>query len=152
MKSTQDNTAVLGAKISVYDFTGASVVVDVPVDKDGTKLIELPDISAYEVRISADGFIDYIIQELYDADVDIFVALSPELLPEETRIILTWEKNDPKDLDIFVMAVSKVSSTSCLTIYAYDDCEEISLDVDNTNGGLNGAETVTLLNNTINTD
>ena len=152
MKNTQDNTAVLGAKISVDYFDGTPVFVDVPVDKDGTKSIELPDINFYEVKISADGFIDNIIQEFYDTDVDIFVALSPELLPEETRIILTWEKNDPKDLDIFVMAVSKVSSTSCLTYYAYDDCEEISLDLDNTNGGLNGAETVTLLNNTINKD
>ena len=66
---------------------------------------------------------------------------------------MTWEKNDPKDLDIFVMAVSKVNSTTCLTYYGQKNgCEEISLDVDNTNGGLNGAETVTLLNNTINKD
>jgi len=143
---------VLGAKISVNSSDGSSVYVDVPVDKDGTKSIELPEISFYKLKISADGFIDNIIEEFYDADVDIFVALSPELLPEETRIILTWDKN-PKDLDIFVMAVSKVNSTTCLTYYGQKNgCEEISLDVDNTNGGLNGAETVTLLNNTINKD
>ena len=152
MKNTQDNTAVLGAKISVNSSDGSSVYVDVPVDKDGTKSIELPQTGNYTVKISADGFIDNIIQDAFDEDIDIFVALSPELLPEETRIILTWDKN-PKDLDIFVMAVSKVNSTTCLTYYGQKNgCEEISLDVDNTNGGLNGAETVTLLNNTINKD
>ena len=143
---------MLGAKISVNSSDGSIVFFDVPVDKDGTKSIELPKTGNYTVKISADGFIDNIIQNAFDEDIDIFVALSPELLPEETRIILTWDEN-PKDLDIFVMAVSKVSSTTCLTYYAQKNgCDEISLDLDNTNGGLNGAETVTLLNNTINKD
>ena len=143
---------MLGAKISVNSSDGSIVFFDVPVDKDGTKSIELPKTGNYTVKISADGFIDNIIQNAFDEDIDIFVALSPELLPEETRIILTWDEN-PKDLDIFVMAVSKVSSTTCLTYYGQKNgCDEISLDLDNTNGGLNGAETVTLLNNTINKD
>ena len=78
------------------------------------------------------------------------VSLSPKLEAGETRIIMTWENDDPADIDLHVMAVKKSdrSRSTCRTFYQEkNNCEKISLDLDNTSGGHNGAETITLLDN-----
>merc|ERR1719251_345823 len=66
---------------------------------------------------------------------------------------MTWEKERPADVDIHVMSVRRSDNQTCRTFYGYKTgCPEISLDLDNTRGGLNGAETMTLLDNTVNKD
>ena len=66
---------------------------------------------------------------------------------------MTWEKAQPTDLDIHVMSVKKTDESMCRTFYGdKTGCSQISLDLDNVRGGLNGAETVTLLDNNVNKD
>ena len=81
------------------------------------------------------------------------VSMSPTLAPGQTRIMMTWEKERPKDLDISVVSVRKSDKKTCRTWYGNKDrCPKISLDLDNTKGGPNGAETLTLLDNNVNKD
>lgn len=78
--------------------------------------------------------------------------MSPELEAGETRIMLTWD-DAPSDIDIHIISVKKSDKSSCRTYYGNKSgCEKISLDLDNTSGGQNGAETMTLLDNAINQD
>merc|ERR1712002_1446686 len=85
-----------------------------------------------------------------ECEVERLVAMSPELEAGQTRIIMTWD-DKPMDVDMHVMAVSKDSGELCRTWF--DDkegCPAVSQDLDNVEGGLNGAETVTLLDNNVN--
>ena len=76
--------------------------------------------------------------------------MSPDLQQDQTRIMMTWH-DMPYDLDLHVMAVKKSDNSTCRTYYGnMDSCEKIYLDIDNTEGGQNGAETITLEDNTIN--
>ena len=73
---------------------------------------------------------------------------------------MTWQTEYPRDLDLHVLSVERSNQSNvCRTYYAQvysgyngTNCTEISLDLDNTQGGLNGSETITLLNNTVNKD
>ena len=165
VRSSQNNTAVTGAKISVNstDGSGSVVVVDVAVEKNGTKSIEVPLAESFSLKISASGYIDETLQIdvncTSDCQIDRYVSLSPILLPEETRIRMTWETEYPRDLDLFVLSVERSNQSNiCMTFwgnlppYNSINCTEISLDLDNRQGGLNGSETITLLNNTVNKD
>ena len=63
---------------------------------------------------------------------------------------MTWN-DKPNDMDLHVMAVKKSDKSTCRTYYSRkNSCHKISLDVDNTQGGQNGAETITLEDNAIN--
>ena len=85
------------------------------------------------------------------AERRVLVSISPELEYGETRILMTWETDSPSDLDIHVISVRNSDQATCRTYYGNrDGCTMISQDADNTNGGNNGAETVTLLDNSIN--
>ena len=169
VRNSQNNTAVTGALISVNSTDGSTVVVDLAVETNGTKSIEVPQhlysiTSSYAVNISASGYIDETLQIdvncTSDCQIDRYVSLSPILLPEETRIRMTWETEYPRDLDLHVLSVERSNQSNvCRTYYATlystytgKNCTEISLDLDNTQGGLNGSETITLLNNTVNKD
>ena len=68
--------------------------------------------------------------------------------------MMNWEKNTPNDLDLHIVAVKKFKkSKTCRTYFGRkNSCEKISLDLDNTRGGQNGAETITLQDNSINKD
>ena len=79
------------------------------------------------------------------------MGLSPNLVAGQTRIILGWEKNTPMDLEISVMAIKKNGGNLCKTSYSKQNgCTEVSLDLDNLSGGLNGIESVTLQDSKIN--
>ena len=55
------------------------------------------------------------------------------------------------NIDTHVMEVARSDNSTCRTWYNNKNgCHSISQDLDNTRGGLNGAETVTLLDNAIN--
>merc|ERR1712062_248735 len=81
------------------------------------------------------------------------VAVSPTLALGETRIIMSWETENPRDIDIHVMSVKKSDRSTCETSYRQkNSCKKINLDQDNTQGGHNGAETLTLMDSAINKD
>ena len=65
---------------------------------------------------------------------------------------MSWGEK-PNDVDTHVMAIKNSDDAMCKTWYRNrNGCEKISQDLDNTEGGLNGAETVTLEDNTVNSD
>ena len=61
----------------------------------------------------------------------------------------------PDDLDLHVMSVKKSDNSTCRTYPTEQKkCQQAAIqgDLDNTEGGLNGAETITLTNKTVNKD
>jgi len=157
-RSSQNNEPVPGASATVtLQDNGQTfpVASNVPFESDGTVFVSISANGLYIVEIRAEGFILDVEEILVDCsdmvcDNERLVALSPVLGPGETRIIMTWD-DKPKDVDMHVMAIHKGSSELCRTWYdGQKDCSAISQDLDNTEGGLNGAETVTLLDNTVN--
>ena len=74
--------------------------------------------------------------------VQVTQSLTPNLNPNQTyRVVMNWGTN-PQDLDLHVTEFS--SNYTCDTYYGNKTgCEGLSLDVDNTNGGNAGAETIT---------
>ena len=150
---------VTNALVSITAPDGSSLGDNVQVDTDGIAEFFSCQIGTFDVQVEAVGFIvasttievgceqrAYTLQRL--------VSLSPELEAGETRIIMSWEKDTPLDLDIHVISVRNSNQTdTCRTFYGnLNGCVEISQDTDNVNGGNNGAETMTLLDNSINKD
>jgi len=161
VKNSQNDAPVTEALVSVS--MGTEIVADsVAVDGNGFVSIQVFQNGIYTVVIEASGFItsefEMTVACSSDSDSECVynpktAILSPELAPGETRIIMTWETNVPSDLDIHVISVRKSDSSICRTYYGNQGgCEQISLDNDNTSGGEAGAETVTLLDNSINQD
>ena len=158
-RSSQDNAAVAGAKGSVNLQTADGLVIvadDLPFGSDGTLFVPVSSNGRYSVNVKADGFIN--------ADFEMVVActssscpnqklvsLSPVMPPGQTRIMINWDTNNPRDIDTHIMAVKRSDNSTCKTWYgSRNGCQSISQDLDNTGGGLNGAETVTLTDNAIN--
>ena len=158
-RSSQDNQPIAGAvaDVSMREDDGQEVQLDqgLQFESDGTLFIPIVSIGLYIVEIRAEGFIDNVEEITVDCTeaecvVERLVALSPELEASQTRIIMTWD-DTPMDVDLHVMAVDKNSGELCRTWFNdKEGCPAVALDVDNAQGGLNGAETVTLLDNTVN--
>ena len=154
VRNSQDNEPVTEAVVSV-SFDEVAIEEGVSVASNGTALIPVKENGLYSVRVEAEGFItsDFEMEvncSSAECSIKRLVSLSPQLEHGETRIIMTWEQDEPPDVDLHVMAVKKSdrSRSTCRTFYQEkNNCEEISLDLDNTNGGHNGAETITLLDN-----
>ena len=71
-------------------------------------------------------------------------------------ISFTWGSS-PDDMDLWVVSVKDSDNSNCTTNYAsltpgYSQCTEITLDIDQTMGGLIGPEIVTLKNPPVNKD
>ena len=99
----------------------------------------------YEVTVACTSADCHIPQKL--------VAVSPVMTPGQTRIMITWETGSPSDVDTHVMAVRRSDRQMCKTFYRNKNgCSAVSQDLDNTSGGLNGTETVTLKDNAINSN
>jgi len=107
----------------------------------------------YIIRIEAEGYIpsreEYLIScEMAECDrckPKMLVPLSPTLNSGELRMVLSWGAK-PKDLDIYVMRRNvRDWDTSCITYHGRrSGCEEATLDLDNTKGGNEGVETITI--------
>ena len=67
---------------------------------------------------------------------------------------MTWQTENPKDIDLYVMSVKKTNhQDTCKTYWEEkENCPGLNLDVDNRNGGSQGAETITLTNHQTNQD
>ena len=160
-RNSQDNSKLSNAYISVtyQGSSGLTVVADdVAMNSDGTAFIGVDRNGYYSVQIRADGFIDADFEmevQCTSADCENkkLISMSPTLDAGQTRIMLTWEKENPSDLDIHIVSVKKSDHSTCRTYYGNKSgCTKISLDLDNTSGGLNGAETMTLQDNALNKD
>ena len=162
VRNSQDNKPIPGAKVTVY-YTHRSRIVFLARNKmvkaNGKISMEVPEVTRYEIKISAEGFLEsnphYIMKCTFPPKCDHIklVTMSPVLPPGQTRIMMTWEKERPRDLDISVVSVRKSDKKTCRTFYGHKTgCPKISLDLDNTKGGPHGSETLTLLDNNVNKD
>jgi len=100
---------------------------------------------------SLDGFITASVEvqiplSLVQSVQTVPLSLSPILDPHtEMRLVMSWGRL-PKDLDLHVLKINRHSGAMCETYYKTinkEGCSGLSLDVDNTKGGNNGAETIT---------
>ena len=70
------------------------------------------------------------------------IPLTPEVEEGKIRIVLSWP-DGPADLDIHsLFKVTKIRK--CHVYFGNKDCTGLNLDVDNTKGGKNGVETITI--------
>ena len=161
MRNSQNNDPVTGALVSVTIDDGgglSNVADDVAVASDGTVFIPVQKNGNYKVQIEAEGFVTSNIEmEVQCSSADCpnkrLVTMSPTLAASETRIMLTWETEQPRDIDLHIVSLKRSDVSTCRTYYDNKSgCEKISLDLDNVDGGQNGAETMTLLDNAINKD
>ena len=158
MRNSQNNNPVTGAVVSVTNDDGV-VAKNVTVNAEGIAVIRVKNNGLYKVHIEAEGFVSS------DIEMEVkctlagpcpnkkLVTLSPTLEAGETRIMMNWETNTPSDVDLHIIAVKNSDQSTCRTYFKKkNSCEDFSLDLDNTRGGQNGAETITLQDNPINKD
>ena len=164
VRNSQDNKPV-NARLNIYyePDTGGKVEVakNLRVDAQGQVSLEVTETGKYAIQVWAEGFISttaHYTMRCPGCDHNKLVTISPELKPGQTRIMMTWERDIPKDLDIRVMSVKKSTKRTCKTFYGCVQtprkscCPSISMDRDNIIGGNNGSETITLLDNNVNKD
>merc|ERR1711962_554235 len=72
------------------------------------------------------------------------ISLTPVLEPHtDMRLVMNWGRK-PNDLDLHVLQINRNNGATCETYYRNKNgCSGLWLDVDNTSGGHNGAETIT---------
>ena len=128
--------------------------------QDGSITFDIPYDGSYSGNVTMEEFIenDFFLQVECNNDptciVRRLVVMSPELAPEQTRIMMTWDEF-PNDLDLHVMSVNMSDSTTCRTWpEKQKNCPQAAIqeDVDSHDGGLKGAETITLTNKDVNKD
>ena len=163
VRNSQNNQPVTAALVSVF-LDLEIVAKDVAVDSAGLVFIPVPKNGTYRVQIKVEGFVTSEYEEevgCSSEDCPKFspdsqprlVAVSPTLALGETRIIMSWETENPRDIDIHIVSVKKSDRSTCETSFRQkNSCKKINLDQDNTQGGHNGAETMTLMDSAINKD
>ena len=164
IRNSIDNTPVTNAKVTLYFDSSAPLYLESEVDSRlGTIEFDIQSNGGYSGNVSADGFIN----SNFELDVNcsdlvcthsLLIALSPIIESNETvvsesvRFIMTWGET-PSDIDLWVVAYNIRDGSTCATWYENkNNCTEINLDVDQLNGGLNGPETMTLTNPSVNKD
>ena len=85
----------------------------------------MPQTGNYTVELWAEGFIPSTVTNYTMScsspvcDHVKLVSMSPTLAPGQTRIMMTWEKERPADVDIHVMSVRRSNNETCRTFYGY---------------------------------
>ena len=158
-RNSQNNAPLSGARGSVNLQTtdGLTIVADnLQFGSDGTLFVPVSSNGRYSINVKSEGFINADFEMVVactsaDCPNEKLVTMSPVMPPGQTRIMINWEKAHPTDIDTHIMAVQRSDNSTCKTWYSNKNgCQSISQDLDNTGGGLNGAETVTLTDNAIN--
>jgi len=137
---------------------GASVVaekgdysVEGTADSAGVVVMKVAESGLYAIIIKAVGYITGM-RRVFVKDHDVYLAkafagLSKHLSKGELRVYMNWNE-EPEDMDLNTLQVStKNPSKTCRTFWHKKTaCSKtgVSLDIDNTKGGLNGLETITL--------
>jgi hypothetical protein len=101
---------------------------------------------SFTITVSCDGYEDasvaYEITDSGDGTMQITISLSQTLPEGQLRMVLNWGP-DPTDLDSHAIQLSGTYDELCHVYYSNKQCPLVSLDLDNTQGGNNGAETIT---------
>ena len=150
------NDMVPGAKVSVIRVEEDQEVIITEgseVNVDGLTAAHVNQNGHYIVKVEAEGFIasereivvDCVLTDCDTCKPGAFVPLSPALEAGTLRFSLSWAEK-PMDLDLYAYRRNwRNWDQSCETSYRKKTgCNVATLDLDNTRGGNNGAETITL--------
>ena len=169
-RSSQDNKALHSAKVSVskIEASGATAVAtDVKFKSGGNPppiFVPITSNGKYGVVVTVAGYITESFELFMDCKAsrdckpERLVTMSPTMEAGQTRIIMNWLTTTPKDMDIHLMSFKLKKNSnqinkrkSCDTYWnKRTGCKKVKLDLDNTHGGEKGAETITLLDSTVN--
>ena len=155
VRNSQNNQPAPGLSATFTDEAGTAVDENVPVDDAGIAFGNVPSNGKYKVKISGPGFQENTVDVTVnctsqDCHPEKLIAVSPSIPAGKTRIIMTWI-DKPSDIDLHVMAIKKSDNSLCGTYFGNKNgCSQVSLDLDNTKGGMNGAETITLQDKAVN--
>ena len=133
---------------------GDFLMAKTQVTEEGEAVALVSSNGLFLVKVEASGFITFERELDLDCnpsdcdacleDLNIFVPLSPMMEDDiSVRFSLSWGEK-PQDLDLHSYRKSWKDSTECETWYSHKKCDLMVLDLDNTKGGDNGAETITL--------
>jgi len=121
-------------------------------DHAGMLLVPVPGSGLYRVNVTAPSHIPDLSEVAVSCEdpkscdrcaPSLLVSLSPHLEPGRARLLLNWASL-PKDLDLYSWQLPDRHGSGCLTSWrAKERCRGARLDLDNTKGGDNGAETIT---------
>ena len=159
VRNSQTNDPVTNATVTLYrdnDLLESDTSVD---PSDGTITFNTMGNGNYNGNISAIGYFNrsfYISVDCMSSNCSYsqLLTLTQDRGTPEVTITLTWGAT-PSDLDLYVASIRNYDhgNMTCITFYGDPNgCEEVSLDVDQTSGGLNGPETVTLTDPSVNTN
>ena len=156
VRNSLTNEIVPNATVSVIRLSEDDEVIITeghPVDNDGQAATLVNQNGHYTVKVEADGFItserdlqiSCDIAECDQCSPSVFIPLSPTLEPGTMRLSLSWGAR-PLDLDFQVFRRTWNNwDDECRTYFGKKTgCGQAVLDLDNTKGGNNGAETISL--------
>jgi len=117
-------------------------------DNQGVARIMVTTAGMYTITVTNTGYIvstgrAWVGQD-YGSLTRTTITTSQVLPAGSVRMIMNWNEN-PLDMDLHAFQVNTNDKTDTCNIY-YDNrtgCQGVGLDLDNTQGGLNGAETIT---------
>jgi len=136
-----------------------SIEYSVTFDRKGKLKQTLRSGGRYTIQISKTEYEDFSSTfEIDERDPDqckteYTLVMTKVLIDRETRMCMSWFQNNTGDMDLYVMSVSKVDNSTCLT--SLDNkrgCNNIEQDRDNDKGGKDGPEIVTFLDRTVNSN
>ena len=137
--SGADNSFVPGVS-TVYTVNGGASQ-SITSDSQGQANIYIPDGAEVEATGSIDGYINS--ANTLVVDLSKSTALTLTLVPSlaettEFKTVLNWG-TEPRDLELKAL---QYSGADCIISFA-GSCEGVTYDLDNVNGGDNGAEAIT---------
>jgi len=151
VKDGLSNLAIASATASVDKIKGTSVTSiakDATANDEGIITLPIQAGEKYAITVKSDGYVTDAFDLTLSCDgagcyKTVLVSLSPDLVDDCARIIMNWDSL-PKDLDLHVFRVN-INNTeeSCTTNWLGKNCQGLSLDLDNRDGGDKGAETIT---------
>ena len=156
VRNSLTNQLVPNATVSLIKVSEEEEVIiteGLELDEDGKAFTLINENGQYSIKVEADGFIsderdlnvECSIEDCSSCSPSVFIPLSPTLEPGTMRLSLSWGPR-PLDLDLQVVRRSFTDwSDECGTSYSQKTgCRLAVLDLDNTRGGNNGGETITL--------
>ena len=124
---------------------------------DGFMVFETEGVGNFSGAVTADGYVTEEFSTIVDYTASITYTIEVKMTPasEQLTISFTWGSS-PDDMDLWVVSVKNSNeSVMCITNYASvstPTCQEITMNIDQKTGGLNGPENVTLTNPSVNKD
>ena len=159
VKNAENNEPIPSGKVEVTNVQNPRIgVAKADLAEDGKVSVKLKHRGKHTILVKAEGFISQNVTLDLQCEKDTCYSehtfiLTPDLPPGKTRVTLSWQKKEPKDLDLNIYAIKKSDNVACRTYWKRKkQCASVMLDVDNRAGGPAGGETITLEDNTVNKD